>query len=95
MNAVTARLEGKKKKQSNKQSCKTSVSGAKRKDREGRRSEGLSKTEQQGDSGDGVGLAERQQEEGHPWSASRLLHTAVPSFMESDGEMCQGGHPPV
>lgn len=66
MNAVTARLEGEKKKQSNKQTCKTSVSGAKRKDREGRRSEGLSKTEQQGDGGDGVELAERQREERAP-----------------------------
>ena len=40
---------------------------------------------------DGVGRVERQQKKGQPWSSSRSPRTAGPGFMESDGEMCQGG----
>ena len=62
VNAVTVRFGGKKK--SNKQRCKASVSGAKRKERQRGKEVGrIIQSRAAGRRGGGVGRAERQQEE--------------------------------
>ena len=98
VNAVTARLGGKKinnKKATASHARHLFLAQRGKTDREGRRPEGLSKAEQQGDSGMAWGGRRGSRKKGHPWSSSRSPHTAVPGFMESDRGMCQGGRPPV